>query len=191
MEKEKINEIVGSAFIAKELYSIDPGSTNGGIVRFKDNKYESWPLKKMKDFNELCDFWKYQAEITSLPLVALEMINTYNSDTENIGRMHRLNKLKDHYVELRSALKLAKINFIEVQPRSWQKTLNISIPGEDYQIKKERYKDIAKDMFPTEKIVGWNADAYLIIEFLRTKLKYDQRWILNKLKKYQPSKKLF
>lgn len=181
MEKTKINEIVTQAFIARELFGIDPGKSNGGIVKYNDNIYESWPLKKMVDFEYMVDFFKYQSEICKLPLLVIEMINTYNSDSDNLGRMHRLKRLKDHYVELKSAIKLSKIPFIEVQPISWQKYINIYIPDEDYQIRKSRHKDIALDMFTGQNIVGWNADAYLMIEFIRKKLKYDQRWVHNKL----------
>lgn len=191
MQKTRINELITQAFIAKELFTIDPGKTNGGIVKFKDNKFETWPLKKMIDVHDLTDFWKYQAEICELPLVVLESINTFNSDVENIGRMHRLNKLKDHYVELKTALKLSKIQFIEIMPSSWQRYINVFIAGEDYQVRKSRYKDIASDWFPGQKIVGWNADAFLMIEFIKRKLKYDQRWILNKLKGKPETKSLF
>jgi len=42
------NEIVTKAFVANELFSIDPGSSNGGIVKWNENRYESWALSKIK-----------------------------------------------------------------------------------------------------------------------------------------------
>lgn len=185
------NEIVTKAFIANEIFAVDPGSSNGGIVKFNGERYESWALSKIKDFEDLVKFWKYQAEICKLPLITLEMITTFNPDASNIGRMHRLNKLKNHYVELKSAIKLSKIQYIEVMPSSWQKYLQIHIDGEDYEIRKKRYKDISRDWFPGYNITGWNADAFLMIEFTRKKLKYDQRWILSKLAQKPTTKSLF
>lgn len=191
MQKERINQIVTQAFIAKEIITIDPGKSNGGIVKLNENRYETWALGKFTDFEKIVDFFKYQAEICKLPLVVIEMITTFNPDSENIGRMHRLNKLKDHYVELKSAIKLSKMQWIEVMPSSWQKYINIHQPGEDHQVRKARYKEIAKDWFQGQNVVGWNADAFLLQEFIKKKLKYDQRWVHNKLKHNINNKKLF
>jgi len=176
------NEIITQAFIAKELFGVDPGKSNGGVVRYKDNMYKSWPISKMHRFEDLCDFWRYQIDICELPLVFLEKINMYSGDFDNMGRMFQMKKLQDHYVELKSALKSSKIRFIEVMPGSWQKYIGVHVPNEETALRKRRLKDIAKDWYPGQNIVGWNADAYHLIEFGRKKLKYDTRWIHNKLK---------
>jgi hypothetical protein len=105
--------------------------------------------------------------------------------------MYQMNKLKDHYVELRSALKLAKIQYVEVMPGSWQKYLEIHKSGEDYRVRKDRYKDIAKSWFPSVRVAAWNSDALLLIEFGRKKLKYDNRWVLQRLKKKTETKSIF
>jgi len=197
-----VNEIVTRAFVATEIFGIDPGKSNGGFAKWNGERYEVWSIKKITSFDALVDFWKYQAEICKLPLVFIEQITTYPADFGNegmtnekrsmmIGRMYQMNKLKDHYVELRSALKLANIQFIEVMPSSWQKYLEIHKSGEDYKIRKERYKDIAASWFPSIQVTAWNSDALLLIEFGRKKLKYDNRWILNKLKKKTDTKLLF
>lgn len=182
----KENEIVTQAFIAKELFGVDPGRSNGGVVRFKDNRYECTPIKKMNTFESMCDFWKYQAEICELPLIFLEKINLYAGDFEDRGRMFQMKKLQDHYVELKSAIKSSGIKFIEVMPISWQSYLKVHIKNEESAIRKRRFKDIAKYWFEGQNVVGWNADAFLILDFGRRKLKYDPKWILNKLKENKP-----
>jgi hypothetical protein len=188
------NEQVAQAFIAKDLFGIDPGKSNGGIVKYNGERYESWPLKKMNTFEGMVDFFKDQSKICKLPLVFLEKITSfagdYNDPTQR-GRIFQMNKLKEHYVEIKSALKISGIPFIEVMPMSWMKYLQVHIAKEERAIRKKRFICIAKDEFPGNKVVGWNADAFLLIAFGRKKLKYDPRWINQKLKENQPKNKLF
>lgn len=182
------NSIVTKAMVCKEIITIDPGKSNGGIVKFNGERFESWPIKKMENFESICDFFKYQAEICKLPLIFLEKITSFTkdySDPKNRGRIFQMNKLKDHYVELKSAIKVSKMQFIEVMPYHWQKYINVHISNEESQVRKQRFKDIAKDWYQGQNIVGWNADAYLMVEFAQKKLKYDPMWIHNKLKENQ------
>lgn len=194
------NEIVSKAFIADELITIDPGKSNGGIVKYNNGRYDSWPIKKMCDFEDLVDFFKFQKENCKLPLIFIERITTFQGDykgndsdkrNQYIGRAFQMDKLKRHYSELISAIKISKIPYIEVMPASWQKLLKIHIPNEETAIRKRRFKDIALSHFPGQKIVGWNADAFLLIEFARMKLKYDQRWINQKMVKPKVKERLF
>jgi hypothetical protein len=187
------NDIITEAFVAKEIIGIDPGKSNGGVVKFNGERYETWPIKKMKTFEDMCDFFKYQAEICKMPLIFLEKITSFQGDFNDPnmkGRIFRMNKLKDHFVELKSAIKVSGINYIEIMPASWQKYLKIHQKGEEYKERKERYKDIAIDWFKGNKVVNWNADAFLIVEFGRTKLKYEPNWIHNRIKEFN-KKKLF
>lgn len=195
------SDTIAQAYIAKELYSVDPGKSNGGVARWIDGKVNTFPLSKLTSYESIVDFFKSLVEGASLPLLVIEQITTFQGDIPGsnitpqersriIGRMYQMNKLKDHYVELISAIKLAHIPFIPVMPIHWQKYISVHIPGEDYEIRKHRLRDIAKDIYPGHKIVGWNADALLMIEFLRRKLKYDQRWILQKTYKPQAQSKI-
>lgn len=177
------NSIVTESFVAKEVIAIDPGKSNGGIViSFGDNKYRTIALKKLNDINLLKQWLNDAKEACKLPLIIIEKINTYPGDYNDIGRAYGLEKLKQHYAELMSVVKLSGINYIPVMPRSWQNYIGIYEKGEDYKVRKERYKDIASDWFPGQKVVGWNADAFLLVEFAKKKLKYEPRWIHNKLK---------
>jgi len=177
--KEKAIEIVTKTQICDTVFTIDPGRSNGAIVKQSGNKVESWNMNKIQSFDDLCDFFRYQREICKLPLCFLEKITTFQSDTQSIGRMFQLTKLKDHYVEIRSALRTNNIPFIEVMPLQWQKGISIYIPGEDYQVRKKRYKDIAKEIFKYVNIpiTLQNCDALLLLHFARMKLKRDHLWI--------------
>jgi hypothetical protein len=182
------NDTITKAFICREIMTVDPGKSNGGIVKYTD-RYESWPIKKMAEFEVLVEFFKYQAEQCELPLIFIEKINSFPADygdKQSIGRAMQLDKMKKHYSELISAIKLSKIKYIEVMPRVWQGGVNVYIGGEGYKERKDRFKDIAKERFPGQKVVGWNADAFLLVEFAQMKLRYDQRWIHRELQKTKP-----
>lgn len=179
MDKESIIK----AFVCKEIITIDPGKSNGGIVK-KSDRYESWPLKKF-EFNDMVDFLKYQSEICKLPLIFIEKIQTFigdYGDPKARARAYRLDKLKRHYTELLSAIKVNKIRYIEVHSYHWQKKIKIHIKNEDRNIRKKRYIDIAKEKFPGHKIVAWNADAFLLQNYANHMLILEPSWIHNKLK---------
>jgi hypothetical protein len=212
LTKEHVMSIIGKAFIATEIYTIDPGRSNGCIARYKPDDpliIKTWPMSKINNFEVLVDFLRYEASICKLPIVFLERITTFAGDYKPryfnsnqpisvkeykeeiakrnayIGRAFQLNKLKDHYVELRSAVKLSKMQFIEVMPRTWQTYIGVYQHNEEHTQRKKRYVDIARRYYPQVNVVGWNADALLMVEFAKRKLKYDQRWVLNELKKMQ------
>lgn len=189
------NDTVTQAFVAKEIFGIDPGS-NGGVVKYNGERFESRPLKKMETFEDMVDFFKYQKEICKMPLVFLEKITSFQSDysdkdggNAHIGKAFKMDKLKVHYTELISALKMAELPFIPVMATSWQRYIKIHKSGEEYKVRKNRYKDIAKDWHSAQKIVGWNADAYLLIDFARKKLKYEPSWIFKEMKKNKPKER--
>lgn len=188
----KNNDLVNQAFVASHLFAIDPGKSNGGIVKFDWERYESLHLAKMSNYQDMVDFFIYQKEICKMPLIFLEKITSYvqdYNDTEMRKRTFRMDKLKEHYAELRAAIKTSQIRYIEVMPHVWQKQLKIHIPKEDREVRKKRYKDISKEWFKGNHVVGWNADAYLIMKFAQMKLKYDPSWVHQQLKKTQITKK--
>lgn len=201
MENLTQNQIdnLNQSLIACELFGIDPGISNGGITKYvPDKPIETLKMDKLKDFNDMCDWFRYQKEICKLPLVILENITSHSSDygekgeTEKqksirIGRSMQLDKMKTHYAELRGAIKLARLPYIEVMPMSWQAYLKIRIKGEDYLVRKERFKDIAREFYPSVKVAAWNADSLLLVEFARRKLKYDRFWIVQNIKKPEKS----
>lgn len=69
-------------------------------------------------------------------------------------------------------LDVCKIPFQEVAPQTWMKTYSMKKnTGETGTKWKGRLKDRAQQIFPKEKVVLWNADAYLIAEYCRRNFK--------------------
>lgn len=170
--------------IAKEIFGVDPGISNGSIAKYSGSGYEITPM--YRDFNDLFDFWRAQKENCNNPLIFLENITTFSKDygdKESVGRAFGLDKLKRHYTELRSAIKAAGIPYVEVMAVHWQRYLQIQIKGEDYRTRKKRYQDIAVEMFPSIKVTQKNCDALLLVEFAKRKLKYEPLWVIQKTKK--------
>jgi hypothetical protein len=182
--------------ICRELFGVDPGKSNGGITKFSD-RYETWNMKKLYEtedpFESMLQFWEYQKSICKNPLILLENITTYSGDAkgDDGGKHFGIDKLKAHYSELRLSIKRSGIQYIEVMPRSWQKYLHYYIDHEDYKVRKDRLKDIAKGNYPQLKVTSQNADALHLIEFGRKKLKYDPQWLIVNLKKPIKSIDLF
>lgn len=191
LTKYQVNKIVSDSLICDSLFGIDPGISNGAISKSTEYKLESWNIEKLKNFDDMNDFFKYQSEICKLPLVILEMITTYPIDSKEIGRMYQLQKLKNHYAEIRACLKINSIPYIEVMPVVWQKYLKIHIKREDYSIRKHRYQDIAKDLYPQIKVTLKNCDSLLLIEFGKRKLYYDPLWIKANTKTKKIGQKMF
>lgn len=68
------------------------------------------------------------------------------------------------YGSMRMALVAAKIPFIEVSPRRWQKLLSVSPrrKGEPASALKNRLKAMAQQLYPTHRITLITADAILL-----------------------------
>lgn len=190
LTKIQVNKIISDSLICDSMFGIDPGISNGAISKSTDNRVESWNMEKVKNFDDMNDFFKYQAEICKLPLAILEMITTFPGDAKNIGRMYQMQKLKTHYAEIRACLKINAIPFIEVMPLTWQRYLKIHIKREDYSIRKHRYQYIAKDLFPQIKVTLKNCDSLLLLEFGKKKLYYDPLWIRQNIQTKKIKRKL-
>jgi len=80
LTKTQVNKIVSDSLICDSMFGIDPGISNGAISKSTDNRVESWNMEKVKNFDDMNDFFKYQAEICKLPLAILEMITTFPGD---------------------------------------------------------------------------------------------------------------
>lgn len=166
----------------KEIFTIDPGISNGSISRMIGSDIKSWNIDKMKKFENLVIFWDEQVNKCQNPLIIIEKISDYSDDFQNTGRAFRLQKLKSHYIELLSIIKLRGIPYIEVMPKSWQKYLSIYKPGEEYDDRKHRFKAIAERLFSMYKVTLKNCDSLLLLVFTRKKLNYDPLWIQENIK---------
>lgn len=171
--------------LAIEVFGIDPGAS-GGIAKYKECRTESW--KMPKNFDDLCDFFDYQKSICERPLIALEKVQLWQGDEKdksgkNVGRQFRIQKMLNHYAELRSAIRSRGFEFIEVAPVTWQSYLKIRIKDEERSVRKNRFKDIAGELYPSQKVTLNTADALLLVEFLRRKIKYDPLSLIQLIQK--------
>jgi len=179
-------EIKPSNLIATELFGVDPGKSNGGIAKFSD-RIESWPMPE--DFDRIREYWDYQKEICKRPLVILEKVDMWGSDTPE--KRFGIKKMLDHYAELRSIIRTRDFPFIEVASISWQSYLKIRIGKEDKLIRKRRYKDIATELYPSQKVTLKTCDALLLVEFGRRKLQYEPLWIMQHVQNEKKAQTIF
>jgi len=80
-------------------------------------------------------------------------------------------KFGTSYGKSQGMLIAAGIPFEFITPRTWQKALSIKKrqKNESKTDFKRRLKGVAQRLFPNEKIVNANADAFLIAEYCRRK----------------------
>ncbi len=76
--------------------------------------------------------------------------------------------LYGNYKQLRGFMIALSIPFDDVPPKQWQKEIGITYPkGTSYNERKKAARAKAQQMFPQVKVDAQNADALLILEFLR------------------------
>lgn len=162
--------------------SIDPGKSAGGIVIEKDGKAEVFKVPKtIEDLDKLL---RDNIDNPEETLCFLERLSVWSGDNAQ-GKQFRIGIMLDHYSQLKTILTLAKIKFATIDPKSWQKGLNLTIKGvkEEKPARKKRYQAAAKDWYPEIKVTLWNADALLIHKFMKFKFTNDPKWVEEVLKK--------
>lgn len=174
----------GEALLAKEIIGIDPGS-NGAIYRYHPRDPDE-VIRMPRKFEDMVDYFRYQAEICTLPLVLIEAQNLRRGDKD--GKQFGIEKLLRNYTELISALKVSGLPFIRVHPITWQRYLRIYQPGEDRDTRKRRFRDIAPSYNSMIKATLWNCDALLIAYFGKTKVTLDPLWVIQNIEKPKENK---
>jgi hypothetical protein len=173
-----------------KLIAIDPGLGGGIIIYSIPNKSiycGVMPLitevKKKKDKNvnmnstdvraiaKLIDEHKNDHNV----LLIIEKVQARPQDADHPGKIFRIQKMLSNYDSLITVINLSGVDYVEVVPRVWQKTLNLSK-------EKNQNKAFAKNHYPMiEKITLKISDAVCILHFLRLKLKTDPKWVENRL----------
>lgn len=167
------------ALLAKEIFGIDPGRSNGAIYRYHPSEPD-YVFRMPREFEDIVDYFREQKEICDLPLAFLEIQNLRRGDKD--GKQFRIvESLLQNYTEIIAALKVCKIPFIRVYPYAWQDFLRIRIPGEESNIRKRRYKDVAAGYNALIKPTLWNCDALLIAYFGLQKIVYDPLWVMQNI----------
>lgn len=160
----------------RSILAIDPGMTGSVAVYQKGHCRAHKAEQDMQRFEMLLDL--YNRDMRKV-LVFIEDVKLWKSDTH--GKQFRMQKLILHADRMKQKMIEKKIPFIEVPPITWQKWLKIHVPGEDYEARKQRYYEIANKKFPHSKVRKYSADAYLILLFGTLKMKYDPKWVEERL----------
>lgn len=179
---------VAEALMAKEIFGIDPGRSNGAIYRYHPSEPDQ-VVKMPREFDDILDYFRYQKEICKLPMAFIEKVNLRHDDTGY--KKFRVQALLQNYTELIAALKTTEIPFVRVHPRTWQNYLRLHIPGEESETRKRRFRDIAASYNALIKPTLWNCDALLIAYFGQRKIVYDPMWIMENLEKKENKNRLF
>lgn len=173
----KINCIIG----------IDPGVC-GGLAIYRPGEITK-VIKMPRDLFELQDYFKHMNDICK-PIVFLEKVQLRPDDVsaDSPGKAFRIQKLLNEFEKLKNIMTMCDIPYILVHPQKWQNTLKLKIKNEEKKDRKNRYKDIAGDLYPNIKTTLWNADALLIMHFGRYVLQSKTDWVMENLPKNMHNK---
>jgi len=146
---------------------VDPGA-RGAAVCVSDNGVEELRFAKTTE----ADIVEWFAALAArrgkgLPYLhaAVERVQATPKD---MGGKVAAFKLGRSYGFLRAAMLAAGIRFVEVGAAQWQRAVGGPKPrGESYADRKRRLKGRAQQLYPGEKVVADNADAFLLAEYAR------------------------
>jgi hypothetical protein len=171
------------AFMAFEIYGIDPGISNGAIYRHHPK--ESNEVHHMfSEFDDMVDFFRDEVKRSKLPMAFIEIQNMRKDDKD--GKQFGIEKLLRNYTNLIAALKVSEMPFCRVHPQVWQRFLRIYIPGEEKETRKKRFRDIAKTYDILIRPTLWNCDAILLAQFGLAKVTIDPAWIIQNVERPKP-----
>jgi len=139
---------------------IDPGA-NGGIgVIFPSNSI-AHAMKEFKTYSRLPHYLESLGEVECFALI--EKVHAMPGQgvvsTFSFGYAFGV---------LEGCLIASGIPYDRVTPQKWQKEFGLyRLPDETKTAKKNRHKELAKELFPTLNITHATADALLIAEYCR------------------------
>lgn len=175
------------------IIAIDAGA-NGGISVFSNGEVVS--VKMPRDIAQVADYINYWKGIRK-PVVFLEKLNVRPDDASvgedgkvNMGKLYRIQKMIANFEGLKAAIQFCGVPYVLVHPMKWQSGLKLRIKGEEKAERKNRYKKVAKTLYPAQNVTLWNADALLIMHFARVVLKNDLPWVLAQLPENEKDKLL-
>lgn len=166
------------------IMAVDPGKT-GAIATAKfnpsDGSLQNILVNNMPD--NISDFaLEYTHSVGPKENIAvfIEKITMFGSDTENKGKLFRMQKLHENYTRIETLFHIRGINVFPVMPIHWQRSLKLKADGPEYKDRKKKWAEFSRLTFPHHKITNQKADAMCILEYARRKCVYD-------LNKYFPN----
>lgn len=156
------NELIGgqSFTLRNCLVAIDPG-TNGSIVFMVNNTVQSIKMPDtpkdlfdcLKQLADRYDCVVYMEKVQGLPGMG-------GSPMFNFGK---------GYGYLEMALIALELRTVTVTPQKWQKFIAIGTKGKSTTTEwKNKLKAKAQQLYPSHKVVLWNADSLLILEYAKS-----------------------
>jgi hypothetical protein len=146
----------------KLVLGIDPGK--GGGIAAKTGK-SIYTRKLDGELEELCNWisgLRYYFEDAE-PIAYIEDVPKY------VGRKIPSSSgftLGKSYGEVLGVLAAFGIETRRIRPQEWQKAVEAGKrSGRSDSEWKSHLKELAQDLFPTQKVTLWNADALLLLEF--------------------------
>lgn len=180
------------------IIGIDPGVTNGGIAIWSERTKRRTVYKIPRNAIELVQIVKSACPVGGRILISVEQLNLRPDDLANgrgqengkdsnvnPGKAYNIIKMLKHQSWIIGVCEtIANVDVIEMAPVTWQSTLGLKGRGINKDARKEWYKITAQERYlPSnqKKVTNWSADAILIAEATKSKLRNDLKYILDKL----------
>jgi hypothetical protein len=142
---------------------IDPGAKGGITVLDGNGKvYRSIPIPE----GEVNLWQSFDSTRFDMVTAVIEQVSGYAGERQPGSAMFNFGR---GYGALLMGLVAAKIPFVTVVPRTWQKALGIT-PKKKGMTKpqwKRQLKSIAQQRFPQVEVTLWMADSLLIADYCR------------------------
>ncbi len=143
------------------IIAIDPGKS-GAVTTFFKGEVRSFPMPYTHKEQE--DFFNYLNSLSENSICFLERVSLRSDDVSVPGKAFVIQKMLNHFQQVKTMLSTHRIKYVLLSPRTWQKKLNlISLKEESKKERKNRYKMAAKNKFPQLKVILKNCDALLIL----------------------------
>lgn len=159
------------------IIGIDPGAS-GGVAYTLNGKTTA--IKMAKDLSNLVALVQHLKSV-STPIAFIERLSIRPDDVfvsggnANMGKLFRIQKMMQNFEQLKAVFDVCGVPYCLVSPMKWQQGWRKK--GEEKAERKRRFKIIASELFPTNNITLWNADALLIMRFGELSVENDAKWI--------------
>lgn len=158
------------------VIAIDPGAS-GGIAWMTGNVVRCANMPTMTELQTLIGDLKPSGPI----IVIAEKVIIMPKDGENF-KFIRMQKLTNSLESIKTTAMLCGCDYVDVVPRSWQKTLNLVNPNEETPAeRKRRLHKFAQQQYPQLKVTLKTCDALNILTFFNNKVENDGHWFKGKL----------
>jgi len=95
----------------------------------------------------------------------IETVQVRPNDQAN-GRLFNVLKMMRNRHQLETILEILEIPHFLITPQMWQKPYKEKIKGMEYAERKRFFRLKGQELFPKVKVVGWNADAIMILHYI-------------------------